>query len=72
MPSHKLGRTTGDIRGESSAILRELKGPRVSGGRLRVVRVEGTKDRSDWTVDGSAAGGRGAAAGGGGAAERGK
>ena len=40
MPSYKLGRTTEDIRREVSAILRELKDPRVSGCMLSVVRVE--------------------------------
>lgn len=34
MPSHKLGRTTEDIRREISAILRELKDPRVSGVKI--------------------------------------
>ena len=39
MPSYKLGRTTEDIRREVSAILRELKDPRVSGCMLSVVHV---------------------------------
>ena len=42
MPSHKMGRTTEDIRREISAVLRELKDPRVSGCLLSVVRVEVT------------------------------
>ena len=50
MPSHKLGRTTEDIRREISAILRELKDPRVSGVMLSVVRVEVTNDLSYCTV----------------------
>ena len=50
MPSYKLGRTTEDIRREVSAILRELKDPRVSGCMLRVVRVEVTNDLSYCTV----------------------
>ena len=50
MPSYKLGRTTEDIRREVSAILRELKDPRVSGCMLSVVRVEVTNDRSYFTV----------------------
>lgn len=50
MPSHKLGRTTEDIRREISAILRELKDPRVSGIMLSVVRVEVTNDLSYCTV----------------------
>ena len=47
MPSYKLGRTTEDIRREVSAILRELKDPRVM---LSVVRVEVTNDLSYCTV----------------------
>jgi ribosome-binding factor A len=50
MPSHKLGRTTEDIRREISAVLRELKDPRVSGCFLSVVRVEVTNDLSYCTV----------------------
>ena len=50
MPSHKLGRTTEDIRREISAVLRELKDPRVSGVLLSVVRVEVTNDLSYCTV----------------------
>lgn len=50
MPSYKLGRTTEDIRREVSAILRELKDPRVSGCMLSVVRVEVTNDLSYRTV----------------------
>ena len=50
MPSYKLGRTTEDIRREVSAILRELKDPRVSGCMLSVVRVGVTNDLSYCTV----------------------
>ena len=50
MPSYKLGRTTEDIRREVSAILRELKDPRVSGCMLSVVRVEVKNDLSYCTV----------------------
>lgn len=50
MPSHKMGRTTEDIRREISAVLRELKDPRVSGVLLSVVRVEVTNDLSYCTV----------------------
>lgn len=50
MPSYKLGRTTEDIRREVSAILRELKDPRVSGCMLSVVRVEVTNYLSYCTV----------------------
>ena len=56
MPSYKLGRTTEDIRREVSAILRELKDPRVSGCMLSVVRVEVTNDLSYCTVYVSAMG----------------
>lgn len=50
MPSHKMGRTTEDIRREVSAILRELKDPRVTAVMLSVVRVEVTNDLSFCTV----------------------
>ena len=50
MPSHKMGRTTEDIRREVSAVLRELKDPRVSGVLPSVVRVEVTNDLSYCTV----------------------
>ena len=50
MPSHKMGRTTEDIRREVSAVLRELKDPRVSSVLLSVVRVEVTNDLSYCTV----------------------
>ncbi len=50
MPGHKLGRTTEDISRELSAIVRELKDPRVSGCLLSVVRVEVTNDLSYCTA----------------------
>lgn len=50
MPSHKLGRTTEDIRRELSAIFRELKDPRVQQGLISIVRVEVTNDLSYATV----------------------
>lgn len=50
MPSHKLGRTTEDIRREISALLREMKDPRVSGHLISVVRVEVTNNLSYCTV----------------------
>jgi len=50
MPSHKLGRTTEDIRRELSAILRELKDPRVQNDLISIVRVEVTSDLSYATV----------------------
>ena len=50
MPSHKLGRTTEDIRRELSALLRELKDPRTQNMLLSIVRVEVTNDLSYCTV----------------------
>ena len=46
MPSFKLGRTTEDIHRELSAILREVKDPRVKDCLLSVVRAEVTNDLS--------------------------
>lgn len=54
MPSHKLGRTTEDIRRELSAIFRELKDPRVQQGLISIVRVDVTNDLSYATVSVSA------------------
>lgn len=45
MAGHRLDRTTEDIRRELSAILRELKDPRVQG-LVSVVRAEVTNDLS--------------------------
>ena len=51
MPSHRMGRTTEDIRRELTAILREVKDPRVQGnGMISIVRVEVTNDLSYCTV----------------------
>ena len=50
MPSFKIGRTTEDIHRELSAILREVKDPRVGDCLLSVVRVEVTNDLSYCTV----------------------
>ncbi len=50
MPGHKMGRTTEDIKRELTAILRELKDPRVKDCLLSVVRVEVTNDLSYCTV----------------------
>ena len=46
MPSFKIDRTTEDIRRELSAILREVKDPRVKDCLLSLVRVEVTNDLS--------------------------
>ena len=54
MPSHRIERTTEDIRRELTAIFRELKDPRVSGAFLSIVRVEVTNDLSYCTVQVSA------------------
>ncbi|MBR1481389.1 MAG: 30S ribosome-binding factor RbfA [Ruminococcus sp.] len=50
MPSHRIERTTEDIKRELTAIFRELKDPRVSGAFLSIVRVEVTNDLSYCTV----------------------
>lgn len=50
MPGHKLGRITEDVSRELSAILRELKDPRVRDCLLSVVRVEVTNDLSYCTA----------------------
>lgn len=50
MPSYKIDRVTEDVRRELSAILRELKDPRVKDCFLSVVRVEVTNDLSYCTV----------------------
>ena len=54
MPSHRIERTTEDIRRELTAIFRELKDPRVSAAFLSIVRVEVTNDLSYCTVQVSA------------------
>ncbi len=54
MASHKIERTTEDIRRELTAVFRELKDPRVTGAFLSIVRVEVTNDLSYCTVSVSA------------------
>lgn len=54
MASHKIERTTEDIKRELTAIFRELKDPRVTGAFLSIVRVEVTNDLSYCTVHVSA------------------
>lgn len=49
MASHRMGRTTEDIKRELTAIFRELKDPRVQG-LISIVRVEVTSDLSFCTV----------------------
>lgn len=46
MASHKLGRNTEDIKRELTAVLRELKDPRVANTMLSIVRVEVSRDMS--------------------------
>ena len=54
MASHKIERTTEDIKRELTAIFRELKDPRVTQVFLSIVRVEVTNDISYCTVKVSA------------------
>lgn len=49
MPSHRMGRTTEDIRRELTAIFREIKDPRVQG-LISIVRVDVSSDLSYCTV----------------------
>lgn len=46
MASHRMGRTTEDIKRELTAILRELKDPRIKGSMISIVRVEVSNDLS--------------------------
>ena len=50
MPSFKIDRTTEDIHRELTAILREVKDPRVKDCLISLVRVEVTNDLSYCTV----------------------
>ena len=50
MPGHKMGRVTEDVKRELTAILREVKDPRVKDCFLSIVRVEVTNDLSYCTV----------------------
>lgn len=50
MPSYKIDRVTEDVKRELSAILREVKDPRVKNCFLSIVRVEVTSDLSYCTV----------------------
>lgn len=54
MASHRIERTTEDIKRELTAIFRELKDPRVTQSFLSIVRVEVTNDLSYCTVQVSA------------------
>lgn len=46
MAGHRVGRTTEDIKREITAIIRELKDPRISGRMLTVLRVDVSSDLS--------------------------
>ncbi len=46
MASHRMGRTTEDIKRELTAVLRELKDPRVADAMISIVRVEVSNDLS--------------------------
>lgn len=50
MAGFRMGRTTEDVRRELTAILREMKDPRVSNAMISVVRVEVTNDLSYCSV----------------------
>lgn len=50
MAGFRMGRTTEDVRRELTAILREMKDPRVSDAMISVVRVEVTNDLSYCSV----------------------
>lgn len=50
MPGHKIDRVTEDVKRELTAILREIKDPRVKDCFLSIVRVEVTNDLSYCTV----------------------
>ena len=50
MPSYKIARITEDMHRELTAVLREIKDPRVNGCLLSIVRVEVTSDLSYCTV----------------------
>ncbi|HHZ06048.1 MAG TPA: 30S ribosome-binding factor RbfA [Clostridiales bacterium] len=46
MSGHRMGRTTEDIKRELTAILREMKDPRISKELISIVRVDVTNDLS--------------------------
>jgi ribosome-binding factor A len=50
MSNYRMGRTTEDIKREITAIMRQIKDPRVTAAFLSVVRVEVTNDLSFCTV----------------------
>ncbi len=46
MANHKIGRTTEDIKRELTAIMRQVKDPRVADAFISIIRVEVTNDLS--------------------------
>ena len=46
MAGHRIGRTSEDIKREITAIIRELKDPRVNGKMITVVRLDVSNDLS--------------------------
>lgn len=46
MPSYRSARTHEDVQRELSAILREMKDPRISGGMLSIVKIDLASDLS--------------------------
>lgn len=46
MPSYRAARTQEDVQRELSALLREMKDPRISGGMLSVVKIDLASDLS--------------------------
>lgn len=50
MAGFRMGRTTEDVRRELTAILREMKDPRVSNAMISIVRIEVTNDLSYCSV----------------------
>ncbi len=61
MPSYRAARTHEDVQRELSAILREMKDPRVSGGMLSIVKIDLASDLSVCRVYISSLEGRAAA-----------
>lgn len=50
MPSYRAARTHEDVQRELSAILREMKDPRISGGMLSIVKIDLSTDLSSCRV----------------------
>lgn len=50
MPSYRAARTSGDVMRELTAILREMKDPRISGAMLSIVKIDLASDLSSCHV----------------------